>query len=573
MLSGVVNISLASLSVERPSRTVDPTDYRDENANVCGDAAVSIGVNIHSYHENSGDPPYYGNDGLMFTVFTASNVRKGIEYEYSIISNLNGYWYTAGATQPTNLIYDDSVVRLPIPFDVTFYGGPGEQNSSAVYKEAWVSSNGFLSFCQSAPPSSPVSTSIPDPLGPNAMIAAYWDDLDPTGGSITYGETYLGFTVWWNNVKNKRDGSRLTFQIVISHSHYPAYRGQNVIYLLYHTVTWPSQGSIGLGIEDQEGYRGIEPPHVNSWQGIKLRAKQPSPEIRSLNILMYKNDASAQLRFSTERWSKKGQNTRWTTPQPGTPSTSFLARAIYGGETLLMSTIIGAANPAAGFICGAVVLTIDLGYEYYEQNYEKRLLETDPTAIKDEHNNPGTNFAYLNASAATNAGGYGHPVDAAVGTEIFWIFLDDNNLDHELTVTAQLKYYSHTEGRIKTLETSVTLNVYIGGAPSIPSAPSGPSSGYVRASYTYTTSTTDPNNDNIRYLFEWGDGSSTWTGYYGSGATASASHNWQSGGSYGVRVRAQDETGLYSDYSPYLIVNIVGPNTPPNTPSTPAGQT
>ena len=76
--------------------------------------------------------------------------------------------------------------------------------------------------------------------------------------------------------------------------------------------------------------------------------------------------------------------------------------------------------------------------------------------------------------------------------------------------------------------------------PATPSTPSGPTSGYVYTSYTYTTSTTDPEGDNIYYQFSWGDGTTTTVGPYPSGATASASHQWRRPVSYQVKVRAKD---------------------------------
>jgi len=94
--------------------------------------------------------------------------------------------------------------------------------------------------------------------------------------------------------------------------------------------------------------------------------------------------------------------------------------------------------------------------------------------------------------------------------------------------------------------------------PNTPSTPSGPSSGYRWTSYWYTTSTTDPDGDRIRYQFDWGDGSSEWIqGDYASGEPASWYHRWNSIGSYLIRTRAKDATGLYSSWSPYKRVNII----------------
>jgi hypothetical protein len=94
--------------------------------------------------------------------------------------------------------------------------------------------------------------------------------------------------------------------------------------------------------------------------------------------------------------------------------------------------------------------------------------------------------------------------------------------------------------------------------PLPPSTPNGPAYGFVGQSYSYSTSTTDPNGDPLLYQFDWGDGSSTTTGWYTSGATASASYSWSSLGTYSVKVRAEDSTGAWSNWSsPSLSVTIM----------------
>lgn len=101
--------------------------------------------------------------------------------------------------------------------------------------------------------------------------------------------------------------------------------------------------------------------------------------------------------------------------------------------------------------------------------------------------------------------------------------------------------------------------------PETPQNISGENLGYVGATYGYSTSTWDPNDNLVGYLFDWGDDSTSWT------STGSASHSWSSPGSYDVTVKAQDSYGLWSGLSPPLTVNIV--NRPPGTPSTPWGPT
>ena len=89
--------------------------------------------------------------------------------------------------------------------------------------------------------------------------------------------------------------------------------------------------------------------------------------------------------------------------------------------------------------------------------------------------------------------------------------------------------------------------------PDKPQTPSGPSYGEKGIEYIYTTRTTDPNDDQVFYKWDWGDGNfSEWFGPYESEEEVSASYNW-SQGSYDVRVKAMDVNGeesLWSDPLP-----------------------
>jgi hypothetical protein len=116
---------------------------------------------------------------------------------------------------------------------------------------------------------------------------------------------------------------------------------------------------------------------------------------------------------------------------------------------------------------------------------------------------------------------------------------------------------------------SPTLTVVVSGAnnaPNTPSKPSGPASGVTGTSYTYSTSTTDPDGDTVKYGWDWnGDGTvDEWTGFYSSGTTVSTSHSWSTGGTYNVKVRAEDSNGAQSGFSPAKTVVI---NNPPNKPT------
>ena len=107
--------------------------------------------------------------------------------------------------------------------------------------------------------------------------------------------------------------------------------------------------------------------------------------------------------------------------------------------------------------------------------------------------------------------------------------------------------------------------------PLTPDAPSGPQNVNVGEVYTYTACTTDPDGDDIYYLFDWDDDTtSDWLGPYESGEEVQANHSWSKKGTYEVRVKAKDIYGAESDWSDPLIVNVE--NAPPFTPGTPSGE-
>jgi PKD repeat protein len=118
----------------------------------------------------------------------------------------------------------------------------------------------------------------------------------------------------------------------------------------------------------------------------------------------------------------------------------------------------------------------------------------------------------------------------------------------------------------------ITVNdgmVYVQNSPpNNPSTPTGSSTGVEDTMYSYTSSTTDPDGDQVYYWFDWGDmTNSGWLGPYNSGATATGSHTWTASGSYDVKVKAKDVWDVESGWSPTLAVTI---NQPPNTPSSPS---
>jgi outer membrane protein assembly factor BamB len=77
----------------------------------------------------------------------------------------------------------------------------------------------------------------------------------------------------------------------------------------------------------------------------------------------------------------------------------------------------------------------------------------------------------------------------------------------------------------------------------------GQTHGGINTEYTYTAVTSDPDNDNVSYYFDWGDGTNSgWTEYVSSGYPVSRSHSWNWWGTYTIKVKAKDVYDMESDW-------------------------
>jgi len=93
--------------------------------------------------------------------------------------------------------------------------------------------------------------------------------------------------------------------------------------------------------------------------------------------------------------------------------------------------------------------------------------------------------------------------------------------------------------------------------PNKPAKPSGPLTGKPGTSYTYSSTTTDPDVDQVSYWFDWGDGeNSGWVGPFPSGNAGSASHTWKTKGNYNIKVKAKDTHCSESVWSDSLTVTM-----------------
>ncbi|MCK4364827.1 MAG: hypothetical protein KAW45_02125 [Thermoplasmatales archaeon] len=91
----------------------------------------------------------------------------------------------------------------------------------------------------------------------------------------------------------------------------------------------------------------------------------------------------------------------------------------------------------------------------------------------------------------------------------------------------------------------------------------GPISGIPGTEYEYTFVTTDPEDGDLYYYIDWGDGTiEKWIGPYESGEEVTRNHNWNENGNYTIRAKAKDAYKGKSDWSAPFTVTIAD-NIPP----------
>jgi len=163
-------------------------------------------------------------------------------------------------------------------------------------------------------------------------------------------------------------------------------------------------------------------------------------------------------------------------------------------------------------------------------------------------------YAFHWTAAVSGVDAYGNPVDAdsnqdgIITMDEAFIYAETHDIQSE---NPQYGDYPENIGAI--------LSLWPGSKPpQTPSSPSGPDEWIQYEEATFSSVTTDPENESIYYLFDWGDGNNSgWVGPYASGQTGQASHSWVELGNYEIKVAAKDQNGVQSNWSEPTVVSIV----------------
>ncbi len=137
---------------------------------------------------------------------------------------------------------DGNYGPFSLGFDFNYYG--------VNYSSVRICTNGFLSFTSTSSPYT--NQGIPNSSDPNALIAPFWDDLNPSaGGTIYYYADAANnrFIVEWYGVDHYSPGGNPeTFQVILN--------ADGTILCQYQTVSL--NNSCTVGIENQSGTDGLQ---------------------------------------------------------------------------------------------------------------------------------------------------------------------------------------------------------------------------------------------------------------------------------------------------------------------------
>ncbi|MBO3804013.1 MAG: PKD domain-containing protein, partial [Candidatus Brockarchaeota archaeon] len=189
---------------------------------------------------------------------------------------------------------------------------------------------------------------------------------------------------------------------------------------------------------------------------------------------------------------------------------------------------------------------------------------------------PGTSYSFSTSSTDPEGDQVKYTFDWGDGTTAATGFLPSGStgtLSHSWSRSGQYNVRAKAtdaNGASSGWSTPFTITIQ-NRPPNAPSAPSGPAAGFTSTSYSFATSATDPDGNQLKYTFDWGDGTTSTTGFLASGSTASASHSWSEAGNYDVKVKATDSEGAESGWSPAALIEIE--NAPPIIQGAPAGTT
>ncbi len=179
---------------------------------------------------------------------------------------------------------DDEVsAAIPIGFAFRFYG--------EFYTQAYISSNGFVTFNPGSSSGCCSGDPIPTAGGVDNMVAGFWEDLNPNnGGTIRY--QTLGappnreFVVGFYQIQHFRGNSPVEMEMIL-------HENGGVVELQYTTATTAGESNHSVGVESEGGQFGTQVDYGNAFSY--------SNEGRLLTPEMVDGEPEARATFAVDK--------------------------------------------------------------------------------------------------------------------------------------------------------------------------------------------------------------------------------------------------------------------------------
>jgi len=212
---------------------------------------------------------------------------------------------------------------------------------------------------------------------------------------------------------------------------------------------------------------------------------------------------------------------------------------------------ISALGPPDG-VCASLgkggYIVLDMGEEGtivdHENETDFKIFEGDETEdgyyvyVSSNWSGPWINMGYAIGTAEFDL------ADVSVESARFIKIVDDNNGNaYEQNPGADIDAVQHLVRQITPPN----------NPPNTPEI-NGTIKGKVGTQYNYEIVTTDPDEDDVFYYIQWGDGNiSGWLGPYSSGEEVTVTHTWNKKGNYNIKVKAKDVNGNESNWGSLMV--------------------
>jgi len=241
--------------------------------NVANSSNIDLYLNKAQYYQKKIELYYESDDGEDAPSFDYQLESPDSSYLYTFVSSESDYnWIEINETGTNLNLTDDSIIpNVDLGFEFYYYGEP--------YTKLTVCSNGWVSFepCLKAEGASNACNPLPyfynnsigHTIGPYAMIAPFFDDLDDNGGSEPFNVYFWtnnrdSVIIEWYEVAQRETDQfcdtyceKETFQLILDNSSAAGSENGNIIfqYKEIHDIDT---------FEDHGATVGVEAPDKNS---------------------------------------------------------------------------------------------------------------------------------------------------------------------------------------------------------------------------------------------------------------------------------------------------------------------